>query len=80
MFLNLDILSDATAAMGVCRRRGLVNIRHLATADLWVQAKLRTKDFTLTKVDGKKNMADILTKYVDRRKLEYHIENFGTYA
>ena len=75
--LTLDILTDATAAIGVCRRRGLGKIRHLHTADLWVQDRVRQKDFTLTKVDGKNNVADILTKFVDRRTLETHVKNLG---
>ena len=30
--------SDAAAALGICRRRGLGNVRHLAVGDFWVQA------------------------------------------
>lgn len=75
--LTLEILTDATAAIGVCKRRGLGNIRHLATADLWVQDKLRTQDFVLTKVDGSKNIADILAKIVDRMTLEKHMMSMG---
>ena len=60
--LNLDIKTDATAAIGVCRRRGLGKIRHLAVADLWVQEKLRLKQFTLSKVPGAIYPADLLTK------------------
>ena len=32
--LSIDIYTDATAAIGICRRRGLGKIRHLAVADL----------------------------------------------
>ena len=42
--LDLEVLTDATATIGICRRRGLGRIRHLAVADLWVQDKLRSKD------------------------------------
>ena len=34
---DLTIRTDSTAAVGICRRRGLGNIRHVAAADLWVQ-------------------------------------------
>ena len=40
---KLDIQTDATAAIGICKRKGLGKIRHLATSDLWVQDKLRAK-------------------------------------
>ena len=50
--LQVDVLTDATAAIGICRRRGLGNIRHLAVADLWVQDRLRSGDVTLAKILG----------------------------
>ena len=46
---NLRVLTDATAAIGICRRRGLGKVRHLAVADLWGQDKVRAKDFELVK-------------------------------
>ena len=70
---ELDIRSDASAAIGICKRRGLGKVRHLAVADLWVQDHLRTGDFTLSKVKGVDNPADALTKFVDRVTLEKHI-------
>ena len=73
----LDVQTDATAAIGICRRRGLGKIRHLAVADLWVQEKLRLKEFQLTKVPGAANPADILTKHVDRQTLERHLRTMG---
>ena len=44
IILNLEILTDATAAIGICRRRGLGKIRHLHVSDLWVQDRLRKGD------------------------------------
>ena len=69
---SIDIFSDAAAAIGICRRRGLGKVRHLAVSDLWVQDRLRSKDFTLEKVAGAENPADILTKNVARDLLEKH--------
>ena len=59
---DVNVLSDATAAIGICRRRGLGKIRHLAVADLWVQDRVRALDFILSKVPGSENTADIMTK------------------
>ena len=64
---------------GVCRRRGLGRIRHLATADLWIQDRLRTGDFTLEKVLGAENAADMLTKHLNRQLLENHLSTLGVY-
>ena len=67
--MSLQIWSDATAAIGICRRRGLGRVRHLAVADLWIQERLRAGDFHLEKILGSQNPADALTKYVDRPTL-----------
>ena len=39
MELTLTILTDAAAAVGIVRRRGLGRIRHLDVTDLWVHEK-----------------------------------------
>ena len=75
--LTLDILTDATAAIGICRRRGLGKVKHLHTADLWVQDRLRKRDFALTKVLGADNPADLLTKHVPRDVMRKHMEFIG---
>ena len=78
--LTLEVLTDATAAIGICRRRGLGRIRHLHVADLWVQDRLRKKDFSLTKIPGSSNPADILTKHVSRDIMRQHMELMGLIA
>ena len=77
---DITLMSDATAAIGITRRRGLGKIRHLATADLWVQDHLRSGDFALKKVPGCDNVADILTKHVDRPTLQRHLKTLGLVA
>ena len=78
--LDLEVLTDATAAIGICRRRGLGRIRHLHVADLWVQDRLRKGDFRLTKVLGTENPADMLTKHVPRDILRKHMERVNIFA
>ena len=41
---KLRVHSDATAAIGIAKRRGLGKIKRLHTTDLWVQEKTRTGD------------------------------------
>ena len=74
---RLEIRTDASAAVGICRRRGLGKIRHLATADLWVQDKVRSGAFVLSKIQGSDNPSDSLTKCVERPLLSKHIEALG---
>ena len=47
---DLRVHTDATAAIGIARRRGMGKIRHLDTTDLWVQEKIRTGRVELLKV------------------------------
>ena len=75
--LSVTIMTDATAAIGIARRRGLGKVRHLATADLWIQDRLRKKDFSLLKIPGSENPADILTKYVDKALMSKHMTKLG---
>ena len=62
--ITLRIHSDACAAIGIARRRGLGKVRHLDVEDLWVQQKVRDGTVQLLKVAGVDNPADIFTKYV----------------
>ena len=63
--LSVRVFSDATAAIGISKRRGLGKIRHLSTSDLWIQEALRKERLQLIKVLGTENPADALTKYLD---------------
>ena len=67
---TIELRADASAAIGICRRRGLGKVRHLHTADLWVQDRLKTGDFSLRKTPGASNIADMMTKYLPRDVLE----------
>ena len=58
-------------------RRGLGKIRHLAVSDLWVQDRLHRGDFSLTKIPGSENPADLLTKHVPREIMARHMEFLG---
>ena len=61
---------DATAAIGIAKRRGLGKIRHLHCTDLWVQEKVRNGDIELLKILGTDNPADAFTKYLERACIE----------
>ena len=70
----MHLHSDATAAIGIARRRGLGKLRHLDVEDLWVQEQVRAKKVHLHKVLGTANPADIFTKYVDAAPLHKALE------
>ena len=65
--LSLEVLSDAVAAIGIARRRGVGRIRHLDTTDLWIQEKVKSGELTVTKVLGAENPAIVFETTVQAR-------------
>jgi hypothetical protein len=65
--LPIRIWTDSTAALGIGGRQGLGKLRHLECHSLWVQQRLRRKEFRLLKVDGEVNPADLFTKHLDSK-------------
>jgi hypothetical protein len=74
---ELKVYTDSAAAIGICKRSGIGKVRHLATGQLWVQDRIRTKDFELYKVAGTENPADMLTKHLARESLDKHVSFSG---
>ena len=56
--LPIVVHSDATAAIGIARRKSLDKIRYLDVTELWIQDKIRSKLIVLKKVLGADNPAD----------------------
>ena len=75
--VKIVIHSDATAAIGIAKRKGMGRIRHLDVSDLWIQDKVRSGAVGLLKVDGSKNPADALTKYVESSILQRCLTDMG---
>ena len=48
--MDLEVLTDASAAKGIAFRRGLGKTRHVAVHYLWVQEKVRHGDLVVSKV------------------------------
>ena len=73
----LEVHSDATAALGICKRQGLGRVRHLATADLWLQQRVKTRDLALFKVPGRHNPSDLLTKHKSNPEIVRFLQMMG---
>ena len=69
----LQLYADSSAAIGICRRSGVGRVRHLAVGQLWVQERLRAGHFTLFKVCGAANPADLLTKHLSGPAISTHL-------
>ena len=60
----LRVWTDSTASIGICGRQGLGKLRHIETQCLWIQQRVRDKNFELRKVLGSENPADLFTKHL----------------
>ena len=65
--IPLRTWTDSSAAICIAGRQGWGKIRHLDCHSLWVQQRLRRKEFTLRKVAGEANPADLYTKHLESR-------------
>ena len=62
--IKVTVHSDACAAIGIARRRGLGRMRHLDVEDLYVQTKVWDGIVLFETMIGIGKPADILTKHV----------------
>ena len=69
--------SDSSAAIGITQRRGLGKARHMHTQFLWVQERVRAKDFELHKERTDRNRADLMTKYLSRPTMDKFMSMLG---
>ena len=76
--ITLQIDTDSSAAKGIAVRRGVGKIRHLETSTLWVQQAVANRKFTIKKIDGKVNPADIGTKGLDETSMLRHLKTLNT--
>ena len=71
------IFTDSTAAKGIASRMGLGKTRHIAVHLLWIQEKVRNKDFELLKVKGTENPADLMTKHLSQEVVNEFTNMWG---
>ena len=73
--LSATVHTDASAAIGILRRKGLGKIRHLNVRYLWLQDQTRTgTNLAIAKVPGLENPADIVTKYQNSEAAQRHLD------
>ena len=73
----IRVNTDASAAKGMANRKGLGKVRHIAFNQLWIQDRISKGDLTITKVNGKENVADNLTKHVNAEDIRVHLCKTG---
>ena len=77
--VGIVIKSDASAAIGIAKRKGLGKVRHVDVSQLWIQEKVASGSIKLVKVGSAENLADALTKYVKSEDLNNHVNGLCQY-
>ena len=71
---KMQVLTDASAAMGIASRQGVGKVRHIEVSQLWLQDKGMRNEVELVKIRTDQNPANALTKYVDWETLDKHMK------
>ena len=72
--IGVKLKTDASAAKGIATRRGMGKVRHIEVSQLWFQDKVAKGEIKVEKIDGVKNVADQLAKYMTKESSIFHVE------
>ncbi len=72
--VKAQVNTDLSAAKSIASRRTIGRVRHIEVRELWAQDRVAKGELSVAKVKGEENVADGLTKHVDRQKMEQYVE------
>ena len=80
----ISIDTDSTAALGMCNRNGIGEVRRLGRRLLWVQQRHAYGDLSINKIPGTDSESVILTKHVSQKRdvdssCKRWVSNIGTH-
>jgi hypothetical protein len=65
-----NIYADSSAALGIAKRRGCGQMRHVKVGMLWIQEQQESGELQFAKVKGTNNPADLMTNNANSQILE----------
>ena len=68
---------DASAAKSIVEREGLGKVRHIEVDFLLIQEQQLRRRLPVTKIDGTRNLADLMTKNLHVQLLEMYMDMLG---
>ena len=68
--LGVTLYADSSAALAIAKRKGAGKLRHINVSALWIQDIQDREGAQYLKIEGTKNPADLMTKYLARDKVE----------
>ena len=74
---EVELHTDSSAAKSFASRRGVGKLRHIDLKELWLQEAVKQGKVRLKKVHGETNPADLLTKYLNLRRLASLCNSIG---
>ena len=77
MTVEVQVNTDSSAATSITSRKGAGRVRHIEVRELWVQERVARGELKIVKVKGEDNVADGLTKHVDKQKMEQYLKACG---
>ena len=74
---RIQLFTDSSVAKSFVSRTGLGRMKHLEIRDLWLQRDVGLGKVLVNKVEGPRNPADLLTKYLKRWEIELRLKLMG---
>ena len=71
--MKVKMYADSSAAIAIAKRKGAGKLRHINIGLLWIQEKTETEEIVVKKVKGVSNPADMMTKAINKDKLEKYM-------
>ena len=75
--VEVQVNTDSSAAKSITSRKGAGRVRHIEVRELWVQERVARGELKIVRVKGEDNVADGLTKHVDKQKMEQYLKACG---
>ena len=75
--VDVQVNTDSSAAKSITARKGAGRVRHIEVRELWVQDQVAKGELKIVTVNGEDNVADGLTKHVDKQKMEQYMKVCG---
>ena len=74
--LNLELLTDSSAAKGTITRHGSGRIKHLTIKQLWIQEALKDYEVAVTKIPRRITSADLLAHPCNSIDFDWNLQRW----
>ena len=73
----MTLYADSSAVLAIAKRKGAGKLRHIHVIALWIQDIQDREGAEYLKIEGTKNPADLMTKYLARDKIDSCMANIS---